>query len=154
MCEETFNRNQHSVYKLTYHAVFVTKYRRPVITEKISGFMKEELTRLLEMKGGGLVEYDSDKDHIHLLFETMPSTAPSVLVNSLKTQLSKAVRAKFPDDVKKYLWGDAFWTESYFICTTGGASIDTVRRYIEGQQTEVHRRKYEKSGKYKKGKKK
>ena len=30
------NRNQHSVYILTYHLVLVIKYRRKVITEDIS----------------------------------------------------------------------------------------------------------------------
>ena len=28
-----YNRKAHSVYLLTYHIVFVTKYRKPVITK-------------------------------------------------------------------------------------------------------------------------
>ena len=35
-----YNRKAHSVYLLTYHIVFVTKYRKPVITNEIGEFMK------------------------------------------------------------------------------------------------------------------
>lgn len=35
-----YNRKSHSVYLLTYHIVFVTKYRKPVITNEIGDFMK------------------------------------------------------------------------------------------------------------------
>ena len=34
-----YNKKAHSVYLLTYHIVFVTKYRRPVITDEIRDFM-------------------------------------------------------------------------------------------------------------------
>ena len=32
---DDFNRKRHAVYKLTYHAVFVIKYRRNVMSEPI-----------------------------------------------------------------------------------------------------------------------
>ena len=35
-----YNRKSHSVYLLTYHIVFVTKYRKTVITNEIGDFMK------------------------------------------------------------------------------------------------------------------
>ena len=75
-------------------------------------------------------------------------------MKSLKTQLSKEVRAKYSEHVKKYLWGDApFWSSSYFVATTGTTSLENVKKYIEGQRTDTHKRKYEKTGKYKKIKK-
>ena len=40
-------RNAHSVYLLTYHIVFVTKYRRPVIDGRISAFLKDHISYLL-----------------------------------------------------------------------------------------------------------
>ena len=40
-----FNTKAHSVYLLTYHhIVFVTKYRRPVITDEIEDFKTMPLT--------------------------------------------------------------------------------------------------------------
>ena len=36
-----FNRKRHAVYKLTYHAVFVIKYRRKVMSEPIIEHMRQ-----------------------------------------------------------------------------------------------------------------
>ena len=37
---DDYRRGSHSVYKLTYHVIFVTKYRKKVITDEIGDFMK------------------------------------------------------------------------------------------------------------------
>ena len=128
-----YNSHQHSVYKLTYHAVFVVKYRREVITQGMLQDMRMLTARLMEGYGGKLTEMDGEADHVHVLFELPPSAAPSRIVCSLKTQLSKVIRAKYKDDLKEKLWGDAFWAGSYFLTTTGGASIEVVEKYIQNQ---------------------
>ena len=143
-------KKKHSVYSMTYHAVFVVKYRRKVITPEMNEFMKSKAAELMEGYGGTLIEMESDLDHVHLLFELPPSQAPSVIVCSLKTQLSKEVRKRFANEISGRLYGDAFWSASYFICTTGGVTIDILRQYVQSQPTEEHKRKYTKSGKYKK----
>ena len=38
---DDYRRGSHSVYKLTYHVIFVTKYRKKVITDEIGDFMKD-----------------------------------------------------------------------------------------------------------------
>ena len=92
---------------------------------------------------------ETDEDHIHLLVSMPPDVAPSRLVATLKTQLSKEVRAEYTEHVRKYLWGDApFWSNSYFIATTGTTVMEKVKEYIEKQRTEEHKRKYVKSGRY------
>ena len=146
-----FNRKSHSVYLLTYHIVFVTKYRRPVISEEIGDFMKGHAAYLCGRFEGELVAAETDRDHVHLLVSMPPDVAPSRLVMTLKTQLSKEVRSAYGEYVKKYLWGDApFWTASYFIASTGTTVMEKVKEYIESQRTDEHKRKYVKSGKYRK----
>jgi len=149
-----YKRSNHSVFSMTYHAVFVTKYRRPVMTQEMIGYAREVTERLLRQSNGALVKMNGEPDHLHILFSLLPSQAPSHMVNILKTRLSKEFREKFPDQVKKYLWKDAFWSSSYFISTTGGASIETLEQYIRDQGTEHHKRKYTKSGRYAKKRKK
>ena len=144
-----YNRKAHSVYLLTYHIVFVTKYRRPVISDEIGYFMKNHAAYLCGRFGGEMVSAETDEDHIHLLVSMPPDVAPSRLVATLKTQLSKEVRAEYTEHVRKYLWGDApFWSNSYFIATTGTTVMEKVKEYIEKQRTEEHKRKYVKSGRY------
>lgn len=44
-------RTRHSVYLLTYHMVFVTKWRKPVITDEIGDFMVATAKRLCDGYG-------------------------------------------------------------------------------------------------------
>ena len=53
----------------------------------------EQRTKYLieECFGGILMEFNGEPDHIHILFELPPSAAPSMVICSLKTQLSREV---------------------------------------------------------------
>ena len=96
---DDFNRKRHAVYKLTYHAVFVIKYRRKVMSEPIIEHMRQYAAHLIgQCYQGRLIELNGEPDHIHILFELPATAAPSVVVCSLKTQLSKEIRANFWDE--------------------------------------------------------
>ena len=145
-----FNHKSHSVYLLTYHIVFVTKYRRPVISDEIGDYMKNHAAYLCGRFGCEMISAETDRDHIHMLISMPPEIAPSQLVAVLKTQLSREIRMAFSEEVKKQLWENAFWSSSYFIATTGTTVLEKVQEYILSQRTEEHKRKYVKSGKYSK----
>ena len=72
-------------------------------------------------------------DHIHILFEASPNTNLVKFINSYKSASSRMVKKEFPT-IKKSLWKNAFWKTGYFITTTGGANIETIRQYIERQR--------------------
>ena len=147
-----YNKKSHSVYLLTYHIVFVTKYRRPVISVEIGDFMKNHAAYLCGRFDGEMLSAETDRDHIHMLVSLPPEVAPSKLVTTLKTQLSKEVRSYYREEIEKQLLGDAFWSSSYFVATTGTTVMEKVKEYIENQRSDDHKRKYEKSGKYAKKK--
>ena len=138
-----YKKTAHSVCSLTYHAVFVIKYRRKVIGPEIMDFIREHTRYLMEERyHGKLLELNGEEDHIHILFELPPSAAPSVIICNLKTQLSKEVRKRYWEQIRDKLWKDSFWSDSYFLATTGGASIDTLEQYIKQQGIERPKRKY------------
>ena len=146
-----YTKTRHSVYLLTYHMVFVTKWRKPVITDEIGNFMVETARRLCSGYGGELISGETDRDHIHLLVSLPPSKNLTDVIRSLKTQLSKETHAnpEYDAAVKKYIFGDApLWSPSYFVATTGSVSMDTVKSYIESQRTDENKRKYEKRSRY------
>ncbi len=138
-----YRSGSHSVYLLTYHIIFVTKYRKKVITDEMGDFMKDLAEYLCENQNCEMLSAETDSDHMHLLVSMPPDLAPVKLINSLKTQLSKEVRSRYREHIQKYLWGDSpFWSASYFCATTGSVSMETVKQYIEGQRTDEHKRKY------------
>ena len=115
--------------------------------------MKELSREICEQHGGALISAETDADHMHLLISMPPQERPSDIIRVLKTQTSKKVHLneKFDKYVKQYLFGDvSLWNPSYFIATTGGVTIEKIKEYVESQKTEYHKRKYEKTGKYKK----
>ena len=148
MPEKTYNRRAHSVCCLTYHAVFVIKYRRKVISPEIMDFMENHTKYLIEERfDGKLLGFNGKEDHIRILFELPPSAAPSVIICNLKTQLSKEVRKRYMEQIRDKLWKDSFWSDSYFLSTTGGASIEALEEYIREQgieKPEHPKRKYTK----------
>ena len=83
------------------------------------------------------------------VFQYFFSFVLSFATGSFFLELSKEVRAEYTEHVRKYLRGDApFWSNSYFIATTGTTVMEKVKEYIEKQRTEEHKRKYVKSGRY------
>ena len=49
---EKYIHARHSVYMLTYHIVFVTKWRKPAITDEVGDFMVATAGRLCMGYGG------------------------------------------------------------------------------------------------------
>ena len=127
------NRNQHSVYILTYHLVLVIKYRRKVINKDIFDSLMVIFDNIGFKYGIVVKEANWELDHIHILFEAKPSTDLVKFINSYKSASSRIIKKQYPI-IKKSLWKSAFWKTGYFITTTGGANIETIRQYIERQR--------------------
>lgn len=129
-----YNKNRHSCYKLTYHLVVITKYRHPVINELVKKRLIEIITDVIENNWNcTLIEISGTEDHLHLLFDAPPQVQLSKLVNNLKTVSSRLIRKEFSEHLKPYYWKPYFWSNSYLILTTGGATIDIIKNYIENQ---------------------
>lgn len=126
------DKNQHSVYSLNYHLVMVVKYRRKVINNEISDYLKAVFERIAQSYGITLIEWNHDKDHVHVLFKAEPSTNLTKFINAYKSASSRLVKKTYPQ-IRKYLWKEAFWSKSYCLISTGGATIEVIRKYIENQ---------------------
>ena len=82
---QAYYTNRHSCFLLQYHMVFVTKYRRPVLTGEVKDLVYRIIRQVCEEKGLVVLELNGEPDHVHLLFEADPFTAPGQLANILKT---------------------------------------------------------------------
>jgi putative transposase len=123
---------RHVVFSLHLHLVFVTKYRTNVFTELMSEKLKYHFEKVCNDFGCRLVEANIQKDHAHLLVESLPHTTPSKLVNSLKGVSSRLLRKEFPE-LERYYWKGGLWSPSYFIASCGGAPLEIVKEYIGKQ---------------------
>lgn len=126
------DNNNHSVFLLNYHLVLCIKYRKKVVNEDISNRLKQIFVDVSSNYKITLVEWNHDKDHIHLLFRAKPNSGLSKMINAYKSASSRRIKNEFPN-IRKSLWKEYFWSRSYCLLTTGGATIDVVKKYIENQ---------------------
>ncbi len=126
------DKNAHSVFRLFYHLVLVVKYRRKVITDEISERLSEIFTKIAPSYGIQLEEWNHDSDHVHVLFTGQPKTVLTKFINAYKSSSSRLIKKEFPS-IRKKLWQEYFWSQSFCLITTGGAPVEVIRRYIETQ---------------------
>lgn len=131
---ETLSKNRHSVYKLTYHIVLITKYRHNCINDELFNYMENQIYRIVDNWKGHIIEINYEGDHVHILLNLPPQIAISSAVCSLKTATSRMLKKEFKDYLSKYYWKESFWSDSYLALTVGGATIDIVKKYIENQR--------------------
>lgn len=129
-----YRNGYRSIYNLTAHFVFVTKYRRPVFTKKLLEELEAIFKSILVARDCELIEFNGEADHVHLLVFYKPDISISNLVANLKATASKQLWQKYPDILSKTYWGKkVLWTGSYFVSSCGGVTIDILKQYIENQ---------------------
>jgi len=128
--------NNHSVFLLWYHSVFVIKYRRKVINESISKRLKEIFEYIAPNYHISCQEWNHDIDHVHVLFKAHPNSQLSKFINAYKSASSRLVKKEYPAIRKQLYERNFFWSKSYCLLTTGGAPIETIRKYIQNQGNE------------------
>jgi putative transposase len=123
------------VFKNNVHLVFVTKYRRDVLTLEMLERLKVIFSETCLQLDCELLEFGGEDDHVHLMISAHPKTAISNIVGKLKGKSSYFLRKEYWSVIKKKLWGSHFWSPSYCVVSVGGASLDVVKEYIENQRT-------------------
>jgi REP-associated tyrosine transposase len=136
MATQQLQALHHCVYSLHFHLVLVTKYRRKAIKKDMLERLDTIFQETLEKWRSELIEFNGEEDHIHLLFKTNPTVQLSKLVNNLKTVSSRLIRRDFRQHVNRIYRKPVFWHRSYCLISTGGATIEILRKYIEEQGRE------------------
>ena len=80
-----------------------------------------------------VLEINTDKDHVHILFRAKPQVQLSKLVNTYKTVTSRLLRKEFSDFLSEYYWKSYFWSRSYFISGASEHSHELISSYIQNQ---------------------
>lgn len=128
-----FDRNAHSVYALYYHLVQCIKYRRKVLnSNEIINELKEKTIKLANKYEIIIESIETDLDHIHILFKAKPQTDLIKFINNWKSSTSKSLRNKYPQ-IKKKLWKNNFWSNSYCLISTGQTTLEQIKKYVDNQ---------------------
>ena len=117
---------------LHYHLIMCIKYRNKVIDDAISNRLKGIFVKIAPAYNITLEEWNHDIDHVHILFRGQPNTEISKFINAYKSASSRIIKKEFPQ-IRKSLWKEMFWSQSFCLLTTGGATVDIIKQYIQSQ---------------------
>lgn len=123
--------NNNVVYRCTYHVVFCPKYRRSVLVDDIDVRFKQLVHDICAERDAPIVELETMPDHVHLLVTVDPQYGIHRLVKAIKGRSSRVLREEFPS-LRSRL--PTLWTNSYFVATVGGATLEVVKQYVENQR--------------------
>lgn len=119
------------VYKNQYHIIFCPKYRRKVLIDNIALDLKNILYQIAEDKEVEIKGLEIMPDHVHMFIEIDPRLMLHKVIKDFKGISSRILREKYPS-LKSRL--PSLWTRSYFSCTIGHISEETIKNYIENQK--------------------
>lgn len=124
----------HTKWNCQYHIVFTPKYRRKAIYNKLRKDIGRYLRRLCDYQGVEIIEANACSDHIHMLVKIPPKLSVSKFMGYLKGKSSLMIFEEHAN--LKYNYGNRhFWEEGYFVSTVG-ANKNTIKKYIQEQETE------------------
>ena len=126
-------KGSHSVFSVQLHFVFVTHYRRKVITAPMLERLRGMFWQVCETMDCRLIEFSGETDHVHALVDFHPKNSISAVAGSLKSASARAMKKDFPEEVAKFYNGVSFWSNSYYVASSGGAPIEKLKEYIKNQ---------------------
>ena len=123
----------HCSYRIRYHMVFVLKYRKDLINDRVFQELKDILVGISERYYLLFQAVGTDRNHLHVLIEAAPRYSPSKVMQICKSVTAVQLFNRLPD-LKEDLWGGHFWSEGGHIDTVGDSyGVKEMEEYILNQ---------------------
>ena len=132
---ENYRTTSHATYDIKYHLVWITKYRKSVLTGKIAERTRELIRLVCKGNDVEILSGRVSKDHIHMLVSVPPHLSVSKLMQYLKGSTSHKLLMEYKELNKQY-WGRHLWARGYFAATTGNITDEIIMEYIRNQEIE------------------
>ena len=129
---ENYRTSSHSRYDIKYHFVWVTKYRRKILTGEVGTRVRYLVREVCRTHDIEILQGAVSPDHVHVLLSCPPNLSPSKIMQYIKGKSSRKLLMEFKHIQKQY-WGRHLWARGYFVATSGNVTDETIAEYIRGQ---------------------
>ena len=121
----------HVAYRLIYHVVWITKFRREVLVTGVAEYTDKTIRSITSDSYPDVVieELNIRQDHIHMLAVIPPKYSISNVIRVIKSESSRKLRKEF-EYLRRY---DSLWSIGYFVGSVG-MDEQRIRRYVEYQE--------------------
>ena len=132
---QNYRKTSHSLYDCKYHIVWITKYRKKVLTGLVAERIRELIKQICKEHDVEIIKGHVSRDHIHMFVSVPPHLAISKLVQYLKGKSSYKLMQE-NKQISKEFWGRHLWGRGYFVATSGNVTDEIIMEYIKNQDEE------------------
>ena len=129
---EGYRKSSHTIYALTYHFVFVPKYRKPVLRGEVGVRVRELIREICRTLDIDILAGHIRPDHVHLLLNVPPHLSPSRVMQAIKGKTSHHLLQDYRR-LRREFWGRHLWARGYFVASSGNVTDEVIAKYIEEQ---------------------
>ncbi|MEI6297110.1 MAG: IS200/IS605 family transposase [bacterium] len=134
-----YRKGAHSLFDLKYHLVWVTKYRKPVLTSRIGMRVRELVREICNAHNIEILRGHVSRDHIHLFLSIPPQLSISKVAQYIKGKTSRKLLQE-DKQLSKMYWGQHMWARGYFAVTSGSITDEMIMEYIQNQDDDLDKR--------------
>ena len=127
----------HTRWECKYHVVFIPKYRRKALFERLRRELGEVFRRLAEQKESRIEEGHLMADHVHMMISIPPKHSVAQVVGYIKGKSAIHIARSYMERKRNFV-GQHFWARGYFVSTVGRDEA-VIRNYIRHQEAEDRR---------------
>ncbi len=129
---DNYRTSSHSRYDIKYHFVWVTKYRKPVLTGEVGNRVRELIREICRTNEIEILEGAVSREHVHVFLSCPPNLSPSKIMQYIKGKTSRKLLTEFKHIQKQY-WGRHLWARGYFVASSGNVTDEVIMEYIRQQ---------------------
>jgi putative transposase len=126
-----YKHSKNKVFLINYHLIWCPKRRKKVLVGEIKTRLEQIITQVANEKNIEILALEIMPDHLHLFVSSHPNILIHNLIKAFKGRSSNLLRKEYPELLKL----PSLWTHSYFISTERNISSETIKKYIEEQNT-------------------
>jgi len=132
-----YRKTSHTTYDCKYHVVWITKYRKKVLSGLVAERVRELLRGICKEQEVEILKGHISSDHVHLFLSVPPHLSISKLVQYLKGKSSYKMLQE-NQQLSKMFWGRHLWGRGYFVATSGNITDEVIMEYISTQDDQEH----------------
>ena len=129
---KNYRKISHSVYDIKYHFVWITKYRKPMLTDGIATRLRDLIREICKTMDIEIIKGHVSKDHVHLFVSVPPYHSASQVTKRIKGKTSRRLLSE-SKILAKQCWGRHLWARGYFAASSGNVTDEVIAEYIEQQ---------------------
>ena len=129
---ENYRTSSHSRYDIKYHFVWVTKYRKEILTGAVGTRVRDLVREICRTHDIEILEGAVSRDHVHVLLSCPPNLSPSKIMQYIKGKTSRKLMMEFKHIQTRY-WGRHLWARGYFVASSGNVTDEAIMEYIRRQ---------------------